>query len=77
MFRIVMTHIVTARSELRKVLFGAVCDFFVCVWNISGIAERICDKFTRKTCLIPRWDEFDGQGQNVNFYLIGTNGLHY
>jgi len=23
---------------------------FVCLWNISGTAERICDKFIRKTC---------------------------
>jgi len=28
------------------------CDFFVCVWNISGTAERICAKFTGKTCLV-------------------------
>jgi len=60
-------RVFTARSELRKVLFlavfGAVCDFFVCVWNISGTAERICAKFTGKTCLVPRSDEFEGQGQ--------------
>jgi len=37
--------------------------FLVCVWNISGTAERICAKFTRKTCLIPRSDEFEGQGK--------------
>jgi len=43
--------------------FGDVCDFFVCVWNISGSAKRICDEFTWKTCLVPRWDEFEGQGQ--------------
>ena len=56
--------IITARSEMRKVLFLAlsVC-FFVCVWNISGTAERICAKFTRKTCLVPRSDELEGQGQ--------------
>ena len=36
---------------------------FVCVWNISGTAERICAKFTEKTCLVPRSDEFEGQGQ--------------
>jgi len=45
----------------------AVCDFFVCVglWNVSGTAERICAKFTGnwgKTCLVPRLDEFEGQG---------------
>jgi len=44
------THFITACSELCKVLFfGTVCDFFVCVWNISGIAERIYAKFTGKT----------------------------
>jgi len=32
----------------------------VCVWNISETAERICTKFTRKTCHL---DEFKGQGQ--------------
>ena len=31
--------------------------------DISRTAERICDKFTRKKCLIPRSDEFEGQGQ--------------
>jgi len=31
--------------------------------DISGIAELICDKFTQKTCLVPRLDEFKGQGQ--------------
>ena len=57
--------VVTARSELRKVLFLApsVCGVFFRVRNISGTAERICAKFTRKTCLVPRWDEFEGQGQ--------------
>ena len=35
---------------------------FLCVWNISGTAERICAKFTRKTCLVPRSDECKGQG---------------
>ena len=31
--------------------------------DISGIAKLIYDKFTRKTCLVPRSDEFEGQGQ--------------
>jgi len=45
-------------------LFGAVSlCFFVFVRNISQTAERICAKFTRKTCLVPRLDEFEGQGQ--------------
>jgi len=42
--------------------------FFVCVWNISGTAERICAKFTQKTWLVPRSDEFEGhQGQKTAF----------
>jgi len=41
---------------------------------ISGTAERICDKFTGKTCLVPRWDKFEGQGQSSR--LPGTkNGI--
>ena len=54
-----------ARNELRKVLFLALSTSFlsVCAWNISGTAERICAKFTRKTCLVPRSDQFECQGQ--------------
>jgi len=36
-------------------VFGAVCDFFVCVWNISGTTERMCVKcvkFAGKTSLV-------------------------
>jgi len=36
---------------------------FLCESNISGTAERIYDKFIRKTCLVPRSDEFEYQGQ--------------
>jgi len=36
---------------------------FLFVYQISGTAERICDKFTRNTCLVPRSNEFEGQGQ--------------
>ena len=43
--------------------FGAVCDFFVCVRNISRTAKRICAKFTETTCLVSRSDDFEGQGQ--------------
>jgi len=53
----------SARSELRKLLFLALSDFFVCVWNISGATERICAKFTQNTFLVPRSDEFKGQSQ--------------
>ena len=38
-------------------------DFFDYASNISGTAERICAKFTWKTCSIPRSDEFEGQCQ--------------
>ena len=38
-------------------------SFYVCVWNISGTSERICARFTRKMCLVPRSDEFEGQGE--------------
>jgi len=35
-------------------VFGAVSMcFFVWVWNIPATAERICAKFTRKTCFGP------------------------
>ena len=30
---------------------------------MTGTAERICAKFTRKTCLVLRSDEFEYQGQ--------------
>ena len=43
-------------------VFGAVSlCYFVCVWNISGTAKRICTKFTQKMCLVLRSDEFEGQ----------------
>jgi len=49
--------------------------FFVCVWNISGTAERICAKFTWKTSLVPRSDEFKGQGQMSR--SLGTKQRHF
>jgi len=42
----IFTHLrnamlVTTRSELCKgSVFGTLCDFFVCVWNISGTTEQ-------------------------------------
>jgi len=39
------------------------CFFPVCYSNIPEMAERICAKFTGKTCLVPRSDEFQCQGQ--------------
>ena len=48
-----------------KVLFLApsVTFIFLCVSNVSWTNERICAKFTLKTCLVPRSDEFECQGQ--------------
>ena len=43
----------------------------VCVWNISGTAEWICAKFTRKTCLLPCWDKYECQCQRSR--SPGTN----
>ena len=53
-----------------KLFFSAVCDFFVCESNISKTTKRICAKFTGKTCLVPRSDEFECQGQRSR--LPGT-----
>jgi len=41
----------------------SVISFFVSHSNISGTAERICAKFTGKTCLVHRSEEFECQGQ--------------
>ena len=51
--------------------------FFACVRNISGIAKRICAKFTRKTCLVPRSDEFEGQGQRSKVKVTGNKKRHF
>jgi len=61
----------------KVLFFGAVSLwFFVCVWNISGTAERICAWFTRKTCLVPHSDKFEGHGQRSRSPLTGDkNGI--
>jgi len=46
---------------------------FVCESNISGTAERICAKFTGKTCLVPRSDEFECQGQRSRWPRTKTH----
>ena len=51
------------QSTARKVLFLALSVTFLCVWNVSGTAQRICAKFTGKTCLVPRSEGFEGQCQ--------------
>jgi len=49
---------------------------FVCVWNISGSAERICAKFTGNTCLVPLSDEFEDQGQRSKVKVtMDKNGV--
>jgi len=51
-------------SSAEGSVFGAISLwFFVCVWDISGTAERICTKFRGKTCLVPHSEEFEGQGR--------------
>jgi len=67
--------LITTRSKLHKVLLLAlsVTFLFVCASYILGMAERICAKFTRKMCLVPRSDEFVCQGQRLRSQ--GTNVL--
>jgi len=73
-----MEIVFTARSELWKVLFFFAVSlwFFVCVWNISGTAEQICAKFTRKACLVPRSDEFEGQCQRSKVKVTRDKRRH-
>ena len=60
-------EVVTTRKEgsvLDDFCDILVCLFvFVCHSNISGMTERICAKFTATTCLVPRSNEFECQGQ--------------
>jgi len=44
-------------GETRSILVNRIPQ------RIAGIAERICAKFTRKTCLVLRSYEFECQGQ--------------
>ena len=68
--RLLPQKCLTTPSELRKVLFltPSVCGIF-CFWmNISGTAERICVKFTRKT-FGPSVGQGQGhQGQKTAFF---------
>jgi len=36
---------------------------YVCLWHISGTAEQICAKSTRKTCLVSCSEKFEGHSQ--------------
>jgi len=66
-----VTLLLHAALKLRKVLFLAPSVFFLFVYEISRErAERIPAKVTRKRCLVPRSDEFEGQGQRSR--LPGT-----
>jgi len=56
-------HFFHYRTQVRFFFALSVISFFTCYSNISGKAERICAKFTGKTCLVPRSDEFEFQGQ--------------
>ena len=56
-----MCDVVKKSSRSLSHLLMSSC--FVCVGNISGTTERICAKFTRKTCLVRRLEEFEGQVQ--------------
>jgi len=43
---------------------------------MAGTAERICAKFTPKTCLFLRWDDFECQDQKSNVKVTrGKNAL--
>ena len=57
-------------------ILGAVRDFFVCVW-ISETAERICAKLTRKTCLVPQSEKFEGQGQRSKIKVTMGKKRHF
>jgi len=47
----------------RRFCFWHHQRFFLFVYEIfRGNSEEICTKFTRKTCLVPCLDEFEGQG---------------
>jgi len=39
---------------------------------LVGTAERICAKSTLKTCLVPRLDEFEGQGHHEQIHHFGS-----
>ena len=55
-------HLYSAGRPSRWAL-AHILVFFVWVCNVSGTAERIYSKFTGRTCLVPRSNEFECQGQ--------------
>jgi len=69
-----MCDVVKRSSRSLSHLLMSSC--FVCLWNISGTAERICAKFTWKTCLVRRSEEFEGQGQRSKVKITrNKNGI--
>jgi len=61
------------KREEKKLLSHAAPEWT----NISGIAERICAKFTGKTSLVARSDEFQGQGQRSKFKVAKTQKTRF
>jgi len=37
------------------------------------VAELICTKFARKTCLVPRWDEFEDSSKRGTKHVFPVN----
>ena len=70
-------HCDRTQRTAYKVLFLALSDFSGSVGNISGTAERIPAKCTEKTCLIPRSDEFEGQGQKSKVKVTRDKKGHF
>jgi len=67
---------VASKSRLKLAARGVLSAdagllVFVCYSNILGTAECFCTKFTGKTCLVPRSDKFECQGQRSR--SPGTN----
>jgi len=58
--------------NFTKVLFLAPSVTLYFCLCISGTAERICAKFTAKTCLVPHLEEFECQGQRSKVKVTRT-----
>jgi len=52
--------------------FCAVCDYFAGVWNIFETVERICAKFTGKTCMVTRSDGLNVKVEGQRSRCPGT-----
>ena len=65
--RCISEHICFYRTQVRLFLALSVITLFFChsnrpILGTNGSAD-FCANFTKKTCLVPRWDEFECQGQ--------------